>query len=258
MIFCLLIFINRKPKTLIIWASILFVITCALMYGGDNSTLAEKAEIEAYNEQQAKVYSEGSYAEIMDFRLNAEIPGMEDDLFILIAFLVSLIVYAPLFLVGMAFAKWHLFENLKAEGMIYRWAFALVPIALILKIIGQFDHVYKDMAVIAGQQILSLGYVFLFMRIFTLAQSTNVMRAFVSVGKLSLTNYLMQSVICTLVFYGYGLGLFGKMGVTLGIVLGLVLYIFQCFVSTMYLKTFKRGPVEVLLRMWTNLNFHWR
>ena len=165
-------------------------------------------------------------------------------------------LYAPLFLVGMAFAKWRFFENLKVEGRIYRWAFVLVPIALILKVVGQFDHVFKDMVLTAGQQILSLGYVFLFMWIFTLAQSSKVMNAFESVGKLSLTNYLMQSVICTLVFYGYGLGLFGKMGVTLGIVLGLVLYIFQCFVSTMYLKTFKRGPVEVLLRIWTNFSWN--
>ena len=108
----------------------------------------------------------------------------------------------------------------------------------------------------AGQPILSLGYVFLFMWIFTMMQSSKVMNAFESVGKLSLTNYLMQSVICTLVFYGYGLGLFGKMGITLGIVFGFVLYIFQCFGSTMYLKTFKRGPVEVLLRIWTNFSWN--
>ena len=159
MIFCLLIFINRKPKTLIIWASIFFVINCAYMYGEHISTPAEKAAMATYNKEQAKVYSEGSYSEILDFRFNAKAPEKENDV---IRF--SPMLYSPLFLVGMAFAKWRFFENLKVEGRIYRWALVLVPIALILKIIGQFDHVYKDMAVIAGQQILSLGYVFLFNR----------------------------------------------------------------------------------------------
>ena len=256
MIFALLIFINRKPKTLIIWASIFFVINCAFMYGEYSSTPAEKAEIAAYNEKQAEVYSEGSYADIMHFRLNAEVPGMEDDLFMLIAILISPIVYAPLFLVGMAFAKWRLFENLAAERRIYRWAFVLVPVALTLKIVGQFDHVLKDMALMVGQQILSLGYVFLFMWLFTFVQSSKVMHAFGSVGKLSLTNYLMQSVICTFVFYGYGFGLFGKMGVTVGIMFGLIVYIAQCYVSMMYLKTFKRGPVETPLRIWTNFSWN--
>ena len=256
MIFALLIFINRKPKTLIIWASIFFVINCAFMYGEYTSTPAEKAEIAAYNEKQAEVYSEGSYADIMHFRLNAEVPGMKDDLTILIMILIAPVLYVPLFLIGMAFAKWRLFENLAAERRIYRWAFVLVPVALTLKIVGQFDHVLKDMALMIGQQMLSLGYVFLFMWLFTLLQSSKVMLAFESVGKLSLTNYLMQSIICTFVFYGYGFGLFGKMGVTFGIMFGLIVYIGQCYASTMYLKRFTRGPVETLLRIWTNFSWN--
>ncbi|MFF5994782.1 DUF418 domain-containing protein [Lysinibacillus sp. KU-BSD001] len=257
MIFCLLIFINRKPKTLIIWASILFIITCALMYGGDMLTPGEKAEIKAYNIEQTKVYSEGSYGEIIDFRLNAEIPGMKDDgLYILIMLFVSPLLYAPLFLTGMAFAKWQLFENVQAKLKVYRLALVLIPLAITLKVIGQFDHVLKDITVIAGQQILALGYVFLFMWIFTIKPTSKVMLAFESVGKLSLTNYLMQSVICTFVFYGYGLGLYGQMGVTLGIAFGLVVYILQCYVSTAYLKRFHRGPVEILLRIWTNFSWN--
>ena len=33
-----------------------------------------------------------------------------------------------------------------------------------------------------------------------------------SVGRMALTNYLLQSVVCTLIFYGYGLGLYGEFG----------------------------------------------
>lgn len=257
MVFHLLIFINRKPKTLIIWASLFFILNCALTYGNHISTPTEQAEIAAYNKEEAKVYSEGSYAEIKDFRSNAEIPGMGDDLYTsILTVIFAPLIYAPLFLIGIAFAKLHLFENLEAERRIYRWAFAIIPLAVILKVIGQFDHVWSAMALTIGEQTLSIGYVFLFMWFFLSTQSSKVMLAFESVGKLSLTNYLMQSVICTFVFYGYGLGLFGKIGVTVGIMFGLIVYILQCYISTIYLKTFKRGPVETLLRIWTNFSWN--
>jgi uncharacterized protein len=37
-----------------------------------------------------------------------------------------------------------------------------------------------------------------------------LLKPFASVGQMAFTNYLMQSVICTLIFYGYGLGYFGR------------------------------------------------
>src|SRR5690606_16982321 len=77
---------------------------------------------------------------------------------------------------------------------------------------------------------------------------------FENVGKLSLTNYIMQSVICTFFFYGYGLGFYGELGVALGVLFGLVVYAMQCVFSTFYLKWFKRGPLEVVLRVWTNFS----
>ncbi|MGE8037431.1 DUF418 domain-containing protein [Lysinibacillus sp. NPDC093692] len=79
---------------------------------------------------------------------------------------------------------------------------------------------------------------------------------FESVGKLSLTNYLMQTVICTAVLYEYGLGLSGKLGIFSGMLFGIVLYSFQCIFSIVYLKKFKRGPIESILRIWTNLSWN--
>lgn len=67
-----------------------------------------------------------------------------------------------------------------------------------------------------------------------------------------MTNYLMQTIICTTVFYGYGLGLYGQLGVFGGIIFGVVLYSLQCIFSIAYLKKFKRGPFETVLRIWTN------
>lgn len=81
------------------------------------------------------------------------------------------------------------------------------------------------------------------------------MRRFEAVGRLSLTNYLMQSVICTTIFYGYGLGLFGRAGVIIGAVIALAVYGTQLWFSPLYLKKFSSGPVEYLLRIWTYLSW---
>ncbi len=68
---------------------------------------------------------------------------------------------------------------------------------------------------------------------------------------MALTNYLTQSIVCTLIFYGYGLGLFGKMGAAMGIGLTLVIYLLQIPISHWWMKRFKYGPAEWLWRSLT-------
>jgi uncharacterized protein len=68
------------------------------------------------------------------------------------------------------------------------------------------------------------------------------------IGRMAFTNYLMQSVIFGWVFYGYGLGLFGKLGVTSALAIGIGVYILQVVLSAYWLQRFLYGPVEWLWR----------
>ncbi|QBK24462.1 DUF418 domain-containing protein [Ureibacillus thermophilus] len=79
---------------------------------------------------------------------------------------------------------------------------------------------------------------------------------FKSIGRLSMTNYLFQSLICTTIFYGYGLALFGKLGVFTGIILAVVIFRCQAFISRLYLKKWKIGPFEKLMRIGTYLSWN--
>lgn len=56
-------------------------------------------------------------------------------------------------------------------------------------------------------------------------------------------------------FYGYGLGYFGKLGMIAGIFVCIGIYGIQLIGSYMYVQKFQTGPVEKLLRIWTN--FSW-
>jgi uncharacterized protein len=68
------------------------------------------------------------------------------------------------------------------------------------------------------------------------------------VGRMAFTNYLMQSVIFGWLFYGYGLGLFGKLGVSEALAIGIGVYILQSALSAYWLKRHLYGPVEWLWR----------
>ena len=67
-------------------------------------------------------------------------------------------------------------------------------------------------------------------------------------GRMTLTNYLMQSVILGFVFYGYGLGLFGKLGPETGACIAVALYAAQVVFSQWWLKRYRFGPLEWLWR----------
>src|SRR5262249_167807 len=72
-----------------------------------------------------------------------------------------------------------------------------------------------------------------------------------AVGRMALSNYLFQSLICTTIFYGYGLGLFGKVGPAAGLGLTLAIYATQIPLSLWWLRRFRFGPMEWIWRSLT-------
>jgi uncharacterized protein len=73
-------------------------------------------------------------------------------------------------------------------------------------------------------------------------------KALAAVGRMALTNYIGQSLICTYLFYGHGLGWFGQVGRVqlLGIVAAI--WIFQIIFSLVWLRFFRFGPLEWVWR----------
>jgi uncharacterized protein len=67
-------------------------------------------------------------------------------------------------------------------------------------------------------------------------------------GRMAFTNYIVQSLIFGWVFYGYGLGLFGKLNVSTALTFGLTVYAGQVFFSQWWLRRYRFGPIEWLWR----------
>jgi len=64
------------------------------------------------------------------------------------------------------------------------------------------------------------------------------------VGRMALTNYLVQSIVCTLVFYGYGLGFFEQLSRAWQVPFALALFAVQVALSHWWLARFRFGPAE--------------
>jgi len=84
-------------------------------------------------------------------------------------------------------------------------------------------------------------------------KATSFLHRFAPVGRMALTNYILQTVICTTIFYGYGLGLMGSFPPILILPLAIAIFVAQVFASEWYLRKFKMGPLEKAWRMGTYL-----
>lgn len=81
-----------------------------------------------------------------------------------------------------------------------------------------------------------------------------LMKGLANVGQMAFTNYLMQSVICSLFFYGYGLGYYAKLSFFELYYVVAAVWVFQFIFSAIWLRYFRFGPLEWL---WRSLTY-WR
>ena len=98
---------------------------------------------------------------------------------------------------------------------------------------------------------ISVGHASLLMLLFRSKLVPWLMKALSAVGQMAFTNYLMQSIICTFFFYGYGFGNFDKLHYhQIYYVVGIV-WVFQMIFSVIWLRYFRFGPFEWVWRSLT-------
>jgi uncharacterized protein len=96
-----------------------------------------------------------------------------------------------------------------------------------------------------GNLFVALGWVAL---VLLLCRRGWALRPVAAVGRMALTNYLLQSVICTTIFYGHGLGLFGRVERTGQLAIVVAIWAFQLLASSVWLHYVSVGPVEWVTR----------
>jgi uncharacterized protein len=265
--FILLLFLRRSLKTLLVWAGILLCIP--LLFFGFTTRYAITGQVNPYVmnwiqyedlaedrqtiEEARRVYSRGTYAEMIKFRaggLGELLPG-NDDAYILVGFLLGL--YA-----GRRGIFHDVSTHLAFIRRVQRWGLVIGVAGSAVFVIGESNPSATSVMQNVGRMCLVFAApamsFFYASTIILLTQGEALRRRLAplaSVGRMALSNYLLQSVICTTIFYSYGLALFCKVRPSLGLLLTIIIWLIQIPLSVWWLRRFQFGPIEWLWRSLT-------
>jgi uncharacterized protein len=273
----LLLFRRTRPRRLLIWSAILLLLptfliatatvllaavradpAAALQY---ETLLAEqRAATQAEIARVAAVYGQGSFAEITAQRVQDLLQMWLFTLFILPN------IFA-MFLLGVYLARQRIFHTPEAHRGVLRrlcaWGFSLglplnavyaTGIETLVRSEPSGPLVVALLAQAVGAPLLALGYAAGLALLWQSPIWQPRLRLLAPPGRMALTNYLLQSLIATWLFYGYGLGWFGKVGIAAGLGLTLAIYVLNVAISQWWLHRFRFGPAEWLWRTLTYLH----
>ncbi|MFK3957982.1 DUF418 domain-containing protein [Guptibacillus hwajinpoensis] len=191
------------------------------------------------------VYGSGSYIEILNERVSDwyYVNGGVSGVFLLFSIF-------PYFLIGAAFAKEGWFNGHRNQLSLVKKLLVIGSLGFLVKSTPfvfesyAFSHLQDSL----GGPLVSLFYMAAISLIYYSGRS---LKALEWVGKMALTNYLMQSIVSTLIFYNYGLGFYGETEVSTGVLLLICIFLIQIVFSRVWLSKFKYGPIEWIWRMMT-------
>ena len=95
---------------------------------------------------------------------------------------------------------------------------------------------------LAFTAVLVAGFVLLFRR----SGWRKAQMQLAPLGRMSLSNYVLQSILGSLIYYGYGLGLYAHTGASYSLLIGICLVTLQVLLSRWWLRTHAQGPLENL------------
>ena len=167
---------------------------------------------------------------------------------------------ASLFMIGMLLGRKGLFRltDETRTGVMHFWqrvAFYALPSAVLLYfgkefIYGQIANPFLKATM---QTIWNSWYNLAFMLVMVSAilllywiNEGRVQRILVPYGKMSLTDYVSQSIIGSFLYFGYGLGLHQYCGTTYSLLIGIAFFLLQLGFAHWWFRHFRRGPLETL------------
>lgn len=180
--------------------------------------------------------------------------------------MASWLQYEIMFLLGLITAKAGLFQRAdELKKRLSRFACWLLVPALLLKAVSCLpvlqihflpDSIALENALMATTEfiatpLLSITYI-IGLTMLCEAKSTRLLRWIGNAGRMGLTNYLGQTLICMGLFYHYGLGLSGRLNLFESLLLAVIIYIVQVCCSNLWLAYHDIGPAE---KMWRKLTY---
>ncbi|MBP3038688.1 DUF418 domain-containing protein [Bacillaceae bacterium Marseille-Q3522] len=256
--FIFLLFIKLNGKILLLLGSLLYLIPnlllVLLMFATMMLVPADIINNNYYNHELAEasvaVYQSGSFSDITQQRIADWYYANNPVNFIFLTFSIL-----PLFFIGAGAAKLKWLERVNFHKRKLFYTFLVTfTIGLLLKLLPYITgenigiNMLQDLF---GGPLLAFSYGLSIALLAEKPRFRKILMPFSYAGRLSLSNYLLQSLIATAFFYGYGLGLYGKISVFTGTLLALAIFICEVLVSKIWLRRFYYGPFEWVWRSFT-------
>lgn len=168
---------------------------------------------------------------------------------------------AGLFLLGFYIGRKELFAE--SDKNFSFWVRTLIVAAISFAplyawkemIMGSEDELVRQTAGTAFDMWQKLAFTLVLIASFVLLYHSEKFRSGVDslryYGRMSLTNYITQSVIGAIIYFPAGFSLASHCGYTVSLLIGLVTFYFQMRFSRWWLSTHRQGPLESLWHKWT-------
>ena len=217
----------------------------------------QKVVKENFNRSIA-VHQQGNYAEIYRFRLSE----ISDEVVSVQGISATLTITLMYFLMGLYAGRLKILQNPGGHTTTIRkaafWAVFIGMPAGILYVLVQLrlrnSAFFQGLAEFVFAEfgpMLFLAYVGGILILLQRDAWKKRLSLLAPVGRMALTNYLTQSLICTTLFNGYGFGLYGKVGAMAGLSLSVAIFSIQVLWSAWWLRRFQFGPLEWIWRSLT-------
>ncbi len=236
------------------FAGVLLVLPADVLAGMHGDVLGPLA---AGAQRASKVYANGGFGD-------AVVQRLRDYLQIGVPGLMMVPMIAGVFLVGSWLMRSGRLQDPTAHRGFWWWLLAVtLPLGTVLTVCSlllgtSFPNIQVDgrgiaasALLLAGALPLSLTYVSLVLLAWGTPAGRTALAVLVPVGRMALTSYLMQSLVLSLLFFGYGAALWGDVGRAGQTALALALFAAQVLLSHLWLARFRQGPVEGLWRWLT-------
>ena len=197
-----------------------------------------------------QVYGGGGFLEVLTFRIR-EIPAIFPLHLLIFPRTIALFLFGALaWRTGIFLcASEHrcLLLNLAMGGLFVGVGLTLVAQGPAMFGWPPLERLHKTVDRLGGVT-LALGYAAIIIACVSLPIGQKKLAWAAPIGRMAFTNYLAQSLILGWIFYGYGLGLFGRLTATMAFAIGLGLYAVQVAFSSWWLTQYRYGPIEWLWR----------
>lgn len=223
-----------------------------------SEVLQRKTEIvDIHNESW--MLKNASYWELVEFRMREYW-----FLFLMLPF-ASLLMFLPMFLLGYLLLATGILQKPEEHIPVLK-GFATVglliglPLNICGLLIGSHWAAANDMMLVAisesirmiGEMFVTMGYLGLITLLFQRASWQKILSVFAPMGRMSLTNYLLQTVILTSLFYGYAGSMFGEISRAPQMLVVTAVFLSQMVLSYWWMRAFRFGPIEWL---WRSLSY---